>query len=432
MSRRRPPCPVTVVVADVHAPPEIPVEAPGGRRYRAAVIFTVDGGRPVGRIQVALDHSLSSAEVRELIAAQGPATGVWPPCEHSRSTSLPRATVVVPTSGERPADLRRCVASLERLDYPDYEVLVVDNRARQGLPPLFEGSSGPPSRVRVLRQPVRGISSAKNQGVESATGEVIAFTDDDVLVDHRWLRALVTPMTADSSIGMVAGLILPRELDTDAQCWYEEYAGLSDRGFEPLAYVPQRRTAGPRRSRAVSVQCKDVLGTVRREIPLFAAAGQGAMGANMAVRSEVIRDVGGFHTALGAGTRAAGGEDYLLCLRVLDSGRTLFYEPAAVVFHRHRRTYPDVVRGIRSWGTGLVAALTALSLEEPRYIPDIVRWAGRSAPRVGRHQPPAGQPRHTHPPLRLRWAELSGMLVGVPAYARARIERRARRVKDLG
>src|SRR5579862_4201486 len=97
---------------------------------------------------------------------------------------LPFATVIVPTICRSPELLLRTIQSLVELDYPRFEVLVVDNTSGPDLPlpPL------PGDKVRIVKEPRRGVSSARNAGLRAAAGEFVAFTDDDAVVDARWLR----------------------------------------------------------------------------------------------------------------------------------------------------------------------------------------------------------------------------------------------------
>ncbi len=87
----------------------------------------------------------------------------------------------------RPA---RCLATLAALRYPDFEVVLVDNRREAPEEDPLPALVAPYPGVRVVRETRPGISAARNAGPTAADGEVVAFTDDDVHVDDSWLDAL--------------------------------------------------------------------------------------------------------------------------------------------------------------------------------------------------------------------------------------------------
>lgn len=93
----------------------------------------------------------------------------------------------------------------------------------------------------------------------------------------------------------------------------------------------------------------------------------------MAFRTSVLRDIGGFDPATGAGTPTRGGEDLLAFLRVLVAGHTLAYRPDAVVWHRHRRTMAALDAQIKGFGVGLGAYLTAAVAHRPGLLVDLLR-----------------------------------------------------------
>ena len=87
-----------------------------------------------------------------------------------------------------------------------------------------------------MREPHPGISAARNRGIAVATGEIIAFTDDDVVVDRRWLRALGERFARQPDVSAVTGLVVPLELETAAQVLFEQSGSGLDRGFVPLTF----------------------------------------------------------------------------------------------------------------------------------------------------------------------------------------------------
>jgi len=122
---------------------------------------------------------------------------------------LPQVTVAVCTRN-RTTDLRQCLLALLRLDYPHLNILVVDNSPDDELTRELVESEFPV--VHYTREDRPGLDWARNLAISQAQGEIVAFTDDDVIVDANWVKALVQPFMADPSVMAVTGLVVPYEL----------------------------------------------------------------------------------------------------------------------------------------------------------------------------------------------------------------------------
>ena len=141
----------------------------------------------------------------------------------------PSITVVVATR-ERTGALAACLDSLARLEYADYEVVVVDNDPiTDDTANLIRHRAEP--GVRYAREDRRGLAAAHNCGLQLAEGTIVAFTDDDVIVDRHWLTEVVRAFQADTDVACVTGLILPAELQTPAQILLEAHGNFT-KGFE--------------------------------------------------------------------------------------------------------------------------------------------------------------------------------------------------------
>lgn len=387
-------------VFDLELGPPRRLWSPLGRRLdefeRARVLVRLHG-RPLGFVDVDRPTATNVEEqARRELAGVIAAT---PAClAGRRPAEAPPATVVVATR-ERPSPLARCLAALAALEYPDVEVIVVDNAPRtdatRDVTASFPG-------VRCVREDVPGLAAAHNRGLAEAGGAVVAFTDDDVVVDRHWLAELVAPFRADARVACVTGLIAPAALDTPEQMWQEEYWGF-DKGF-----------------------ARRVFAFGDRGEPLHPyAAGSFGSGASMAFRTDVLRSLGGFDPALGAGAPGFGGDDLAAFFDVLAAGHRLVYEPAAVAYHEHRREYDALRAQAYGYGAGLTAYLTKLVVDRPGRAATLAWRAprgvahalgARSAKNARR---PAGYPRE------LTWIERRGMLHGPFAYLRGRRRRRA-------
>ena len=322
-----------------------------------------------------------------------------PDCERARDAVLsrpPLITVVVATR-DRPESLRACLTSLLATTYRRFEIVVVDND------PTDDGAATMVAdefeSVRYVRENRRGLASAHNRGLDVAQGQIVAFVDDDVLVDRHWLTAIAQGFAETDDVGCVTGLILPEQLETPAQLLLEHRGGYG-KGFDLKVFD----TAGN-----------------RPDDPLFPfAAGQLGSGANMAFDVEMLRGMGGFDTALGVGTRARGGDDMSGFFRTVVAGHRLVYQPSAIVWHRHYRDMAALQNMARGCGVGMGAYLASSLLHEPRMIIDLIRCSPQALAKAFLPQPISGESR-PHPwPAELVNVERRGLLAGPGAYGVSR------------
>lgn len=200
----------------------------------------------------------------------------------------PRVTVVVCTcNGAR--WIGNCLDSLARIEYPDFEVIVVNDGSRDPTSELVK-----PYGVRLIEIPNSGLSHARNVGMRAATGEIVAYVDDDVRVDPHWLQYLVHAFR-DGSFAAVGG------------------PNIAPAGDGPVAECVANAPGGP-----VHVLLAD---QIAEHIP----------GCNMAFRKTVLESIGGFDTRF----RVAG-DDVDICWRLLDDGNKIGFHAGAMVWH-HRR-----------------------------------------------------------------------------------------------
>lgn len=252
--------------------------------------------------------------------------------------------------------LRAALASLDRQTAPPAEViLVVDHndtllaRARRAFP-----------RIRVMASTGRaGLSGARNTGWEAARGDVVAFLDDDALAAPDWTARIAAAM-ADADVLGVGGTVRPRWAHRRPRWFPEEFDW--------------------------------VVGCTYRGVPITRAEVRNMIGASMALRRELLADVGGFRSELGRlGTAGAGCEETELCIRaraLRPAGRIL-HEPALHAEHHvtaDRATLRYFVRRCRAEGrskarvsatAGAGAALSAERAYVRRVLPAaVVRGVG--------------------------------------------------------
>ncbi len=377
--------PVCVLDVELTAP-AAPTLVPDGCVEAQALLRR--GGVPVGWVALPVERGRVPAEALQRAAERHPngRTG----SEAMTAGTLPSVTVAVCTR-DRPDELRRCLEALERLDLPGVELLVVDNAPGDDATERLVRTRHP--RVRYAREPAPGLDHARNRAILESAGEVLAFTDDDVVVDPAWARALATAFASDPEAQAVMGLVLPLELETEAQVLFERYRSFA-RGF-----VPMRVRAEP--------------GT--RAGWLHGNTGRLGTGANMAFRRAVFDRVGPFDPALGGGTAARGGDDLEMLFRLIKAGHAVRYEPQAMVWHRHRRSLEELRAQMRDCGVGFSASLVRSARAYPGERGALARlWTWWAAKLVYRSVAARGRPRGSLRGLAL--AELQGVLLGLRRY----------------
>jgi hypothetical protein len=203
----------------------------------------------------------------------------------------------------------------------------------------------------------------------------------------------------------VAGIMLPAELDTPAQVRFEQYGGHHKaRGFTARTFSPE---------------------TASLQSPLFPLPPFGT-GGNMAFRRSVLREIGCFDPALGAGSLSLAGEDSRAFTELLLSGGTVVYQPSAITHHFHRGSHDELRQQRFSYGVGLTAFYTSLLVSRPGTVGGLIRLSPtflREA--FGPASLRSGQlPRDF--PSDLRWANRRGLAVGPVRYLVARLVARHR------
>jgi len=384
-------------------------------------------GRPVGVLFASISDSRDAAvELAELARrefgaaiaehdAADPriepgASADEPVCATLRTRSLaqpPLVSVIVATR-ERPDQLARCLDSLLRLDYPRYEIIVVDNAPATDATArlVHERYDG---RVVYVCELIRGLASAHNRGLDEAGGELIAFTDDDVIVDPQWLSALAEAFADTPRAGCVTGLILPARLETRAQAMLERRGGFG-KGFRRVEHS---------------------LGLPGTH-PLFPfTAGRLGSGANMAFTARALQAIGGFDPATGTGTTARGGDDLLAFFRTAVTGRSVVYQPDALVWHHHREDLEALTRQAWGYGVGLGAYLTAALAHEPRMLAPLLRRLPRGIAYAARNSRRDTDVPNAWP-ARLARRERLGLAYGPLAYALSRRQTRSEAAAPSG
>lgn len=244
-----------------------------------------------------------------------------------KDVSYPRISVVVCSyNGGRV--IRDCMEGLLKLEYPNFEVIVVDDGSKDNTAEIV--SEYP---FRLIRTQNHGLSNARNTGLKAATGEIVAYTDDDARPDPHWLHYLALTYMNTNHVGVGGPNIAPPGDGWIAEC---------------VANAP----GGP-----VHVLLDD---ETAEHIP----------GCNCSFRVDALRAIGGWDPRF----RTAG-DDVDVCWRLLDRGWTIGFNPAAMVWHHRRNSITDYWK--QQIGYGRAESLLEDKYPEKYNAAGHLAWTGR-------------------------------------------------------
>ncbi len=248
---------------------------------------------------------------------------------HFALPRCPKVSVVVPSyNGDR--TLKTCLESVQKLNYPDYEIILVDDGSTDTTRQIALANP----RVRYFQhQQNLGLSVARNTGIAAATGEIIAFTDSDCRADEDWLYYLVNDLLNNDFVAIGGPNLLP----TDDSL---------------IAAAVMASPGGPAHVMLTDRQAEHV------------------PGCNMAIYKWVLAEIGGFDPIF----RRAG-DDVDICWRLQQAEHKIGFSPAAFVWHYRRSTIRDYLK--QQHGYGEAEAL--LVRKHPEYFNSLGGsiWNGR-------------------------------------------------------
>ena len=239
----------------------------------------------------------------------------------------PKISVVV-CSLNGAKTIRDTLEGLKHLEYPEYEVIVVNDGSTDKTPEIASEYD-----VNLISTENRGLSNARNTGMKAATGEIVAYIDDDAYPDPHWLKYIARTFMTTSFVGVGGPNIAPPGDGTIADC---------------VANAP----GGP-----THVLISD---EVAEHIP----------GCNKAFRKEALEAIGGFDPRY----RAAG-DDVDVCWRLQENGGVIGFNPAAVVWHHCRNSVRTYWK--QQLGYGKAEALLEQKWPEKYNSVGHLQWQGR-------------------------------------------------------
>jgi GT2 family glycosyltransferase len=247
----------------------------------------------------------------------------------------PRVSVVV-CSYNGAATVDACLTSLGKLNYPDYEVILVDDGSTDSTPSIV----GRHPNVRCHRQANRGLSVARNVGMDMATGEIIAYTDSDCVADEDWLHYLVSKLLQTGASAVGGPNLLPTNDGPVAACV----------------------SASPGTPAHILIDDE-----IAEHVP----------GCNMAFWTDRLRAIGGFDPVF---TKA--GDDVDVCWRFQEHGEKIVFSPSGMVWHHRRSTVSAYLKQQRGYGEA-EALLRSKHPDKFRGFRSESIWAGRIYTRAG-------------------------------------------------
>ncbi|MEA2734525.1 MAG: hypothetical protein QOE14_976 [Humisphaera sp.] len=329
-------------------------------------------------------------EVEEVLLSSGvpePIRGAFVEAHSQRSWPTPGVTVAIYTR-DRADVLEACVRSLQQLDYPNFDILVLDN-SHDPVPTRERAEKLGVGYVRCLAS---SAGRARNAAVEQSRSEWIAFLDDDCRPERNWLKELVRA-AQDADCRCVCGPVRPAKLESSADIAFAMHGGFPN-GFTHRVLTP------------ASLDC-----SLTRPAPAWRFGST----ANLLVHRVFVQLAGGFDVDL------ANGEEADLFYRAILAGHTVHYTPLAIVAHQRAWTR----KSLRHWIRASAGAAAIYHVQRVlRY------WDYRSLIELAWHRPLAlarelasairGRSRY---PWSLLLVEFRGMIAGPVTHAAMRLRR---------
>lgn len=199
----------------------------------------------------------------------------------------------------RPSQLKECLNSIFVNTYKNFEVLIIDQSTNSETKDIVKKFDS--KKIIYEKIEEKGKAKALNKMIKTAKNEILAFTDDDCIVDKHWLEEINRSFQEQPQISGVFGNAYPYEPEK-----------------HPFEICPALfKTNNESAFHQASIVHYKVLG----------------QGNNMSLRKSVINEVGNFNEWLGTGSISRAGEEGDLIFKILLNGHTLITNPKIIVFH---------------------------------------------------------------------------------------------------
>ncbi|MGH8071010.1 MAG: glycosyltransferase family 2 protein [Candidatus Entotheonellia bacterium] len=219
---------------------------------------------------------------------------------------------VIVCTHNRAYRLEQTLKSLQEMIVPvglPWEIIIVDNNSSDNTKEVIDNFINKfDLNVKYVVERHQGLSYARNMGVQEASGTIIAFTDDDCIVDRHWVTSISKEFHSDESIAGIGGRV--------------ELYNKMDRPVSIRVYGG-----------------KMILSSIDRLFNLI-------IGCNMAFARPVFDEIGVFDTDFGAGTRFASTEDIDFLYRTYKKGLKIIYSPEVLVYHNHGRRSDEQIKAL--------------------------------------------------------------------------------------
>ena len=231
---------------------------------------------------------------------------------------FPQISIIIPFIEDN-SWVKEIIDSCVHLDYPKhlYEVILVYNGS--GVLPDYLVQPSDDVSITLIKEGMKGPYAARNAGAKIAQGDILLFTDVDCIIDQKWVQRMILPFN-DKQVCAVIGSVRAYCPTTTLEYFGDQY----------------------------------IFNHTTRMFTYFIAG-------NGAIRRTVFADIGGFNA-----TFTSGG-DVDLSMRMLQKGMSVYYEPEAVVFHRHRKTLKNLFKQYKKYGAGWARLKTCWGKALPMY-----------------------------------------------------------------
>jgi len=212
----------------------------------------------------------------------------------------------------------------------DHEIIIVDNNSKDKTKEIIGSFIHKSNRIRYVFEPKQGTSNARNAGIAHAKGAILAFTDDDVVVDNDWLLN-IAHFSKEYDFDAIGGKVLFLFPPQTPQ-WMIDH---QDMFWGPIPYHYHGEA-----------------------VKLYDQTMNSFVGANMIIKKKVFDEAGGFDTDLGPGSAIPfGGEDTVFFTKIQKLNKKIYYNPNITIHHpvkKDRITLKFIAKWCYSFGHYLI------------------------------------------------------------------------------